>query len=385
LVSWNAGRGSTSHSATLQLRQTLRLRVGQTRPAFQASLRDEASGFVGHGADFVLHLSEDAGIIRVMIAAGVDLGGTKVQGVVVDGDGRRLGEARGRTPVEGGPKAVVAEVADVVKAAAKAAKVPPGKLGGIGIGSPGRVDAATGELYGAANLPGFQEPVPLAAMVADAVGVERVLLGNDVVVATLAEHRLGAGRGYDDLLAVFAGSGVGGALVLGGELRAGAHGAAGEIGHMVVVDGGELCPCGRRGCAEAYAGRVALERAARAAAAAGRPTELLAIQQRQRRPRMTSGVWKAALDAGDPLAHELIDRAVEAAGAAIASAVNLVDVQAVLIGGGLSDKLGDPFVKRVETAMAAHLFLPPSQVEVRLGGLGDHAGALGAALLLAEG
>jgi glucokinase len=152
----------------------------------------------------------------------------------------------------------------------------------------------------------------------------------------------------------------------------------------VVVYGGDLFPCGRRGCMEAYAGRVALERAARAAAAAGRPTELLAIQERRRRPRMTSGVWKAALDAGDPLAHELIDRAVEALGAAIASAVNLVDVQAVLIGGGLGDKLGEPFVRRVETAMIPHLFLPPDQVEVRLGELGDYAGALGATLLVSR-
>jgi glucokinase len=347
-----------------------------------ASLRDPASRFVGHGADSALHLSEDAGIIRVMHTAGVDLGGTKVQGVVVGDDGARLGEARGKTPVGDGTAAVVAEIARVVKAAAKDARVAPHKLAGIGIGSPGRVDAATGELFGAANVFGGGDRVPLGAMVADAVGVQRVVVDNDVVVATLAEHRLGAGRGFDDLLTVFAGSGVGGALVLGGRLRAGAHGAAGEIGHVVVVDGGELCPCGRRGCMEAYAGRVALERAARAAAAAGRPTELLAIQQRRRRPRMTSGVWKEALDAGDPLAHELIDRAIEALGAAIASAVNLVDVQAVLIGGGLGDKLGEPFVRRVETAMVPHLFLPPAQVVVRLGELGDYAGALGAALLL---
>ena len=319
-----------------------------------------------------------------MHTAGVDLGGTKVQGVVVDADGTRLGEARGRTPVEGGPAAVVAEIAAVVRAAAKDAKVAQGGLAGIGIGSPGRVDPATGELFGAANLPGFGAPVPLGAMVADALGVERVVVGNDVVAATLAEHRLGTGRGFDDLLTVFAGSGIGGGLVVGGELRRGAHGAAGEIGHVVVVDGGELCPCGRRGCLEAYAGRVALERAVRAAAEAGRPTELLAIQRRQGRPRMSSAVWKAALEAGDPLAHELIDRAVEALGAAIASAVNLVDVQAVLIGGGLGDKLGEPFVRRVETAMAPHLFIPPAQVAVRLCQLGDYAGAMGAALLLRD-
>jgi glucokinase len=350
-----------------------------------ASLRDQASGFVGHGADSVLHRSEDAGIIRVMHTAGIDLGGTKVQGVVVDRHGRRVGEARGKTPVQDGAAAVVAEIATVVKAAAKDAKVAPGKLAGIGIGSPGRMDRDSGKLFGAANVFGFHQGVPLGAMVADAVGVERVVVDNDVVVATLAEHRLGAGRSFDDLLTVFAGSGIGGALILGGRLRTGAHGAAGELGHMVVVDGGELCPCGRRGCAEAYAGRNALERAARAAAAAGRPTQLLTIQEQRNRPRMTSGVWKAALDAGDPLAHELIDRAVEALGAAIASAVNLVDVQAVLIGGGLGDKLGEPFVRRIEAAMAPHLFLPPAQVVVRLGELGDYAGAMGATLLLDDG
>jgi glucokinase len=99
---------------------------------------------------------------------------------------------------------------------------------------------------------------------------------------------------------------------------------------------------------------------------------------------MSSGVWKAALDAGDPLAHELIDRAIEALGATIASAVNLVDVQAVLIGGGMGDKLGEPFVRRIATAMIPHLFLPPSQVVVRLGELGDYAGAMGAALQLKD-
>jgi glucokinase len=349
-----------------------------------ASLRDLASRFVGHGADSALHRSEDAGIIRIMHTAGVDLGGTKVQGVIVGDDGSRLGEARGKTPVEGGPAAVVAEITSVVKAAAKSAKVPVSKLAGVGIGSPGRVDQETGDLFGAANLPGFGDPVPLGSMVARALRVKRVVVDNDVAVATLAEHRLGAGRGFDDLLVVFAGSGVGGALILGGQLHMGAHGAAGEIGHVVVVDGGELCPCGRRGCMEAYAGRVALERAARAAAATGRRTELLAIQERLGRPRMSSGVWKAALDAGDPLAHELIDRAVEALGAAIASAVNLVDVEAVLIGGGLGDKLGEPFVRRIETAAVPHLFLPPSQLVVRLGELGDYAGAMGAALLLSE-
>jgi len=315
-------------------------------------------------------------------AAGIDLGGTKVQGVVVDDKGNLLGQARARTPAKGGPGAVVDVIADVVKTAAKDAKLSSGKLDGVGVGTPGLVDGTAGTVHGAANLPGFDQAVPLASLVGRALDVDRVVVDNDVNVSTVAEHRLGAGQGFDDLLVVFVGSGVGGGLVLGGRLHQGAHGAAGEIGHLVVVQGGELCPCGRRGCLEAYAGRVALERAARMAAEAGRPTELLAIQERSGRPRMTSGVFAEALDAGDPHAHELIERAVQALGTGIASAVNLLDVQAVLIGGGLGDKLGEPFARRVQTAMVPHLFMAPSPVKVLTSALGDLAGAMGASLLV---
>jgi glucokinase len=317
------------------------------------------------------------------VTVGVDLGGTKVQGVAVDADDVNvLGQARTRTPTKGGPDAVVAAIAEVVRMAAKDAKVSPQKLTGVGIGSPGRVEGEPGTVHGAANLPGFDDPVPLGGLVAGELQVDHVVVDNDVNVSALAEHRLGGGRAFDDLLVVFVGSGVGAGLIVDGQLHKGAHGAAGELGHMVVVRDGELCPCGRRGCVEAYAGRVALERAARAAAAAGRPTELLAIQQRAGRPRMTSGVFASALEAGDPLAHELIEGAVKALGAGIASAVNLLDVQAVLIGGGLGDKLGEGFVRRVETAMVPHLFVRPSPLQVVTSTLGDLAGALGAALLV---
>jgi glucokinase len=314
--------------------------------------------------------------------AGVDLGGTNVLAVVADRKGKMLGKGKRATPTEGGPAAVVKEIASAVRAAAKEAKVPVGKLSGVGVGSPGAVSADSGMVQGAANLPGFEQPVPLAALVAEALEVERVRIDNDVNVGTLAEHQLGAGRGFDDLLAVFAGSGVGGGLVLGGHLHPGAHGAAGEIGHMVVVENGLLCPCGRRGCMEAYAGRVAMERTAREAAAAGRRTELLAIQGRRQRARMTSGVFAEALELGDPLAHELVERAVQALATAIASAVNLVDVEAILIGGGLGDRLGEPFARRVETAMAPHLFVQPSPLKVLQCALGDLSGPLGATLLL---
>ena len=317
------------------------------------------------------------------LTAGIDLGGTKVQAVILDQDGGVTGQGRTRTPTKGGPPEVIAAIMQAATDAAKSARLELSELAGVGIGSPGAIDPHTGQVSGAANLPSFGSPVPLRDMVGEALGAARVRIDNDVNVGTLAEHRLGAGRGYEDLLAVFAGSGVGGGVVLGGELRRGDRGSAGEMGHVEVEMDGDVCPCGRRGCMEAYAGRVAIERKARAAIAVGRPSLLLEIMRERGRPRMTSGVLAAALEAGDDLAHELVDRAVAALGAGIASAVNILDVQAVVLGGGLGEKLGDPFTHRVEAAMRPHLFV--GALEVRTAALGDLGGAVGAALLAADG
>jgi len=319
-------------------------------------------------------------------AAGIDLGGTKVQGVVVDEAGTLLGSAVASTPGDGGPASVVDQVAAVVRAAAANAGIGVDDLDGVGMGSAGTVSPAAGVVLEAGNLSGFDRPVPLARLVAGAVALDppMVRLENDVNVATLAEYRTGAGRGLDSLLAVFAGTGVGGAVVLGGRLHRGARGAAGELGHAVVVMGGERCPCGRRGCTEAYAGRTPMERAVRTAVEAGRATELPAIQARLGRARLTTDVLAEGLAAGDALAAELVELAARALGTAIASACNLLDVQGVLLGGGLTDGLGDPFVRLVERAVTPQLLANEPPLEIRRSALGDMAGAIGAALLVHE-
>jgi glucokinase len=319
-------------------------------------------------------------------AAGVDLGGTKVQGVIVEGAGNPLASAVASTPGHGGPASVVEQVAGVVRAAAANAGIGVGDLDGVGLGSAGTVSPADGIVLQAGNLPGFDRPVPLAGLVAGALGLDpqMVRLENDVNVATLAEYRVGAGRGLHSLLAVFAGTGVGGALVLDGRLHRGARGAAGELGHAVVVMDGEPCPCGRRGCTEAYAGRTPMERAVRAAVEAGRPTELPAIRRRLGRARLTTDVLAEGLALGDALATELVEVAARALGTAIGSACNLLDVQGVLLGGGLTDGLGDPFVRQVERAITPLLLANQPPVEVRRTALGDMAGAIGAALLVHE-
>ena len=208
-------------------------------------------------------------------------------------------------------------------------------------------------------------------------------LGNDVNVATMAEATLGAGTPYSSMLGVFWGTGVGGGVVLDGKLWLGRD-AAGEIGHMVVKVGGAKCPCGRHGCMEAYAGRGAMETRARELAKKGEQTDLFEIMEKRGRDRLTSGIWARALVRQDPMAVRLIERAIEALGAGVASAVNLLDVEAVIIGGGLGVRLGDPYRKRLEHAMLPHIFADHRPPRVLLAQLGDLGGAIGAALLASE-
>jgi glucokinase len=315
------------------------------------------------------------------VRGGLDLGGTKIQACVLDDDGEVVGEARHPTPGKGGPPAVVEALANAIGEAAEQTGLEPGALEGVGVGSPGAVDASAGTVADARNIPEWsEEPYPMAAELSDKLGVP-VALGNDVQVAVDAEYKLGAGKGSNSLLGVFWGTGVGGGIILDGKPWLG-RGAAAEIGHMVVKNGGARCPCGRLGCMEAYAGRGAMEAKARELHEKGRDTVLFEIMEERGRTRLQSGIWERALKADDELAIELIDRALEALGAGVASAVNLLDVETVVIGGGLGTRLGQPYVERIEEQMLPHLFVDDRPPAVRLAALGDLGGATGAALLV---
>lgn len=311
---------------------------------------------------------------------GVDLGGTKIEAIVVDGDTDVRGSARHPTPTEGGPAGVAAAIADAVREACQAAGVEPASLAGVGIGSPGIVDEKTGAVSNARNLPGWEGSFPLGATLSSELGTD-VFVGNDVQVATEAEFHLGAGKEFASLLGVFWGTGVGGGIILDGQPWLG-RGSAGEIGHIVVKIDGALCTCGRRGCMEAYAGRAAMEARARRRVERGHHTDLFHLMEEKGRTRLTSGIWSKALERGDEVAGEIIDKAVAALGAGIASAINLLDVGAVIIGGGLGVRFGEPYAKRISEAMQPHLFHDESPPQVRVASLGDLGGAIGAALLV---
>lgn len=301
---------------------------------------------------------------------GVDLGGTNVTAGVVGRDhavGRR---AKAQTPAEG-----PAAVRDAIVALVTGLDVP---LDAVGIGAPGPV--SDGVVLAAPNLPGWTAPVRLQDEVAERLGVPAVV-GNDATVGAVGEWVAGAGRGATNLLGVWLGTGVGGGLVLDGRPFAGTTGAAGELGHVVVRPDGALCGCGRRGCVEAYAGRASMERVVAMRVAAGETTALTAIAAAKGRARLTSSVWARACAEGDALATGIVDEAVSALGIAVGSAANLLDLDTVVVGGGLAEKLGQPLVDRIAEAARRAMLVPDTPRRFALAALGDDAGIVGAAAL----
>ncbi len=314
------------------------------------------------------------------LRGGIDLGGTKIQAIAIDRHNTIVGQARRPTPQDHGPDGVAAAVSEAMGAAAAAAGVKTDSLKGVGVGSPGAIDAASGAVSHAKNLPDWDGSFPLGARLKDALGT-KVTVGNDVSVATNAEAVLGAGRDHGSVLGVFWGTGVGGGIVIDGKPWHG-RGSAGEIGHMVVKRNGAKCPCGNRGCMEAYAGRSPMEAEARKRVEKGHKTDLFKLMKEHDRPRLTSGIWEHALDRGDAMAEDLIDRAIKALGAGIGSAVNLLDPEIVILGGGLGVRFGNTLGPRIEAQMHKHLFDHEHPPEFTVAELGDLGGAIGASLLV---
>jgi glucokinase len=186
---------------------------------------------------------------------------------------------------------------------------------------------------------------------------------------------------HDSLLGVFWGTGVGGGIVIDGELFEG-RGAAGEFGHQVIRRRGALCGCGNRGCVEAYAGRGQMEGWAARQHKDGKHTELFALARLRGKDRLTSSIWARAYHEGDRVAIRALDRAADALGIGIASAHNLLDLPVVIVGGGMGERFWDSHGPRIGASMHEHLFQrerPPLLLPAKLGDLG---GAIGAALLV---
>ena len=305
-----------------------------------------------------------------MIVAGVDVGGTNIEVGVVDENHQVLDRAKRNTP-RGGPDAVAGTIVELIESLDEAPVA-------VGAGIPGVVHR--GEVLFVPNLPNWPDQVDLKGDLESQLELP-VELGNDVDVGLLGEWVAGAAHDVDNVLGVWMGTGVGGALVLDGRPFNGSRGAAGEIGHVIVRPGGALCSCGRRGCVEAYAGRRSMEGIAAAMVDAGKETSLFSIRDEVGKKKLTSKVWAQALGEGDELAQQLFEMAIETLGIGVASVINTLDVERVVVGGGLAEKLGQGLADRIEAAAKPWLLRPSPGLAWKPAALGDDSGVIGAASL----
>jgi glucokinase len=301
---------------------------------------------------------------------GVDVGGTKCLAVALEG-GRMVDERRVPTP--DGEAAVLDAIAAV------ASEVAGGKeIRGVGVGVPGLVDRE-GVLRFAPNLPGVVD-LRIKAELELRLGTP-VRVDNDATCAAWGERQVGAAQGYDDVILVTLGTGIGGGIVAGGALLRGAHGFAGEIGHMVIDPDGDPCPCGQRGCWERYASGGGLGRLGQRAAAEGRAARVLARAGGDAHLVRGEHITVAAAD-GDAEARAVLAELGWWVALGLANLANVFDPQAFVLGGGLVEA-GDLLLGPVRTAFAGLLtgaaHRPP--VDIIPATLGEHAGAIGAACL----
>lgn len=304
---------------------------------------------------------------------GVDLGGTYIRAALAGERGvlleRRKVETHAREGVEAVVERIVRAVEEVRGGTAVAA---------LGICSPGPLSSRTGIVYSPPNLPGWSD-VPLVALLEERLGVP-VFLGNDANAAALGEHKYGAGRGIGHMIYVTVSTGVGGGVISDGRLLEGRHGAAGEVGHVVLEPDGPPCNCGNRGCLEALISGTAIARQAREAIAAGRETSIEQLARTDPHG-VTAEVVVRAARGGDALAGELLERAGRWLGLALIGLVHLFDTQVIVVGGGVTNA-GELLMKPARDTMFAGLMpIFKENLEVVAPDLGADAGLYGAVAL----
>ena len=306
---------------------------------------------------------------------GIDVGGTKIMGVAVLNRGRIAHRIKAPTPSD--PSQVGNGIMTVINSLSGLCGPPMA----IGVGVPGLVDNDGVLRYGP-NVPGVVG-LDIAKTIAATFDVP-VAVENDAGCAAIAEHRLGSARGFNNAIIVTQGTGIGGGLIINGELLRGANGFAGEPGHMLIDDAGPRCACGNDGCWEAVASGAGLANLARGLMAQGRGQNILALADGDA-TKVRGEHISEALTNGDPDAEEVIDQFASWVARGLGSLVNLLDPQVIVLGGGLT-VISGTFLLEVEDRMAATVmgaeYRP--QVPVVAAAIGAEAGAVGAAVLAAE-
>jgi glucokinase len=323
------------------------------------------------------------------LAIGVDFGGTKVLAAVVNVDtGEVVATGKKKTSATDGPDELMKRIYATCDAAMANANVTIKDIAGIGVGIAGQVDAERGLLVGTANLSRSVVDLPMAQRLTERYGVT-AQIRNDVQIAAVGELSFGAGKGIDDFVCIFVGTGIGGAIIQHGELVKGHTGNAGELGHTTVEVDGRICGCGGRGHLESYASRTAITAALLGEMRRGHKTILRELlpdidPAAPGGAAIRSGILSKAVDSGDDVAVQIVTSAATYLGYSLASIVNFQNPQRIILGGGVIEAI-DLLFETAEAVTRREAFPNAgAAVEIVRAALGDNSGVVGAAVIAAS-
>jgi glucokinase len=307
---------------------------------------------------------------------GFDLGGTKMLAAVFDAKLNLLGSERKKTKAADGVESTLERIIRTITSAIDSAKIPAQSIAGIGIGCPGALDLTRGVVLDAPNL-GWKETKLRKTL--EAAFHCPVVLVNDVDAGVYGEYARGSAQKARCALGVFPGTGIGGGCVYEGSLIVGATTSCMEIGHIEVLPDGPLCGCGKRGCLEAVASRLAISSAAAEAVYRGDAPALQRLAGTDI-AAMRSSVLAQSIAAGDTSIERIVRQAAHWLGRGVANAIDLLAPDLVLLGGGLVEAMPELYLQEVEKSARAHVMPALSGIfKVAVGQLGDQAAAIGAA------
>jgi glucokinase len=312
---------------------------------------------------------------------GFDLGGTKMLSVVFDADYKVIAQEKARTPPDGDPAVILEAMDATVRKSLKTAGIAFDRVNCAGIGVPSPVDRAAGIVISTPNMGLFQYPMKKEL---EAKWGVPVFLENDTNAGTYGEFRRGAGKGKKHMAGIFVGTGIGAGIILDGKLYCGASGYAGEVGHLIIMEGGPLCGCGQYGCLEAFSSRTAMAKDAVALASAGNMPSVFK-QAGSDFKLYKSKMFELGLKENDPNVRKIIERSAWHMGVGMANLVNILNPELIVLGGGLVDRIGMPYLETARASMQGHLMAGIAKsVTVVLSELKELAVPLGAACIARE-
>lgn len=308
---------------------------------------------------------------------GIDLGGTKILIALVDRNtGEVLEHVKKKTKKDKGPKNIIRKMLEGIEELIENSGKTFDEISSIGVGAAGQIDRKNGVIIAAANLDCYD--LNLKKILTEKFDIP-VYVGNDVEIATIGEQKFGAGKDCNDFVCVFVGTGVGSAIVKDGKIIIGATGTAGEIGHIIVDLNGRQCSCGAHGCLEAYASRSAIERRIEGALKKGRKSCILDYLETGK--SITSSMIQKSIKREDELVLQYVTEASEYLSGGIASIINFINPELIILGGGLIEAVDYFYQKTIKKAKAKSLPVPAEKIQFKKAMLGDYSGVIGAAFL----